>query len=144
MLSKLTSRQNFLRYREHRIFKALVIAAAIAGVATLADAAGPVVGVSLFVPPLAACLFLVIAVPESAMAQPRVLLGDQVLCAAISIARDHALPALAGTRGCGRVFSLSCSNDHDTDGARTRSGNHLFRDCQPRILGDDFCPDRSR
>jgi CBS domain-containing membrane protein len=92
MVSKLTSRQNFLRYREHRIFKALVIAAAIAGVATLAEAAGPVVGVSLFVPPLAACLFLVIVVPESAMAQPRALLGGQVLCAAISIAVMHFLP----------------------------------------------------
>lgn len=58
MLSKLTSRQNFLRYREHRIFKALVIAAAIADVATLADAAGPVVGVSLFCRPLLHVCFL--------------------------------------------------------------------------------------
>jgi CBS-domain-containing membrane protein len=41
---------------------------------------------------LAASLFLVIAVPESAMAQPRALLGGQVLCAAISIAVMHFLP----------------------------------------------------
>ena len=68
-------RQNLLRYREHRIFKAMIVAAAVAVVAALADAAGPAFGASLFVPPLAASLFLVIAVPESAMAQPRALLG---------------------------------------------------------------------
>jgi len=85
-------RQNLLRYREHRIFKAMIVAAAVAVVAALADAAGPAFGASLFVPPLAASLFLVIAVPESAMAQPRALLGGQVLCAAISIAVMHFLP----------------------------------------------------
>ena len=85
-------RQNLLRYREHRIFKAMIVAAAVAVIAALADAAGPAFGASLFVPPLAASLFLVIAVPESAMAQPRALLGGQVLCAAISIAVMHFLP----------------------------------------------------
>ena len=76
-------RQNLLRYREHRIFKAMIVDAAVAVVAALADAAGPAFGASLFI---------VIAVPESAMAQPRALLGGQVLCAAISIAVMHFLP----------------------------------------------------
>lgn len=84
--------QSLTRYRQHRIYKALIIGTAIAAMASLADALGPLLGATLFVPPLAASLFLVIAFPEAEMSQPRAVLGGQVLCALTSIAVLQFLP----------------------------------------------------
>jgi CBS-domain-containing membrane protein len=84
--------QNLIRYRQHRLYKALIIGGAIAAMASLADALGPMFGATLFVPPLAASLFLVIAFPEAEMAQPRAVLGGQVLCAVLSISVMQWLP----------------------------------------------------
>lgn len=72
-------------YQQHRLLETLAIAGGIALIAFIADFVGKIGGVSAFAPPLAASLFLMIALPESAMSQPRAVVGGQLVCAILSL-----------------------------------------------------------
>lgn len=79
-------------YAEHRLAQTVIIAFGVALIAGLADFFDKSTGIIIFAPPLAASLFLIIALPESAMSQPRAVIGGQLLCAIISIGVDKYFP----------------------------------------------------
>lgn len=79
-------------YAEHRMAQTVIIALGVALIAGLADFFDKSTGIIIFAPPLAASLFLIIALPDSAMSQPRAVIGGQLLCTLISIAIDKYFP----------------------------------------------------
>lgn len=72
-------------HQAHRLHEALLIAFGVALIAFIADGFGHWTGLAAFAPPLAASLFLMVALPESAMSQPRAVVGGHLVCAILSI-----------------------------------------------------------
>ncbi|MDP4822772.1 MAG: HPP family protein, partial [Aestuariivirgaceae bacterium] len=71
-------------YAERRMAQTVIIALGVALIAGLADFFDKSTGIIIFAPPLAASLVLIIALPDSAMSQPRAVIGGQLLGTLIS------------------------------------------------------------
>ena len=79
-------------HQAHRFHEAVLIAFGVALIAFIADGFGHWTGVAAFAPPLGASLFLMVGLPESAMSQPRSVIGGHLVCAIISILVAQYVP----------------------------------------------------